>query len=217
MLNEIGTVDNIPEFIEGVNNRFILLNRLILSFWNSNFLIQLIFPLHHDPSGRGRCLALVIVHTRTMILEQKIIRKLAEEVFTIVGRDPLTEVGVGIGPLIPGPGRPIGPEARARARPDNLAGYRAWPGRVPGLATKSQARPAARRETRKGGANCRVEKETERGATAGAEGDGGGEGEERAVGRSEVVWERSGAAGDGGGARLRWTEAKMERETGEGA
>ncbi|CAL8139475.1 unnamed protein product [Prunus armeniaca] len=48
MLNEIGTVENIPEFIGGMKNR------------------------------------------------AKVIRKLADEVFSIVGREPLIEVAVAL-------------------------------------------------------------------------------------------------------------------------
>ncbi|KAF3776374.1 Zinc-metallopeptidase, partial [Nymphaea thermarum] len=106
--------------------------------------------------------------------------------FFVVAID-LTDAGhgVGIGPgrpgtLRPGPGRPIGPEAGPEPGPIILLG-RARPGWVPGLATKSQARPGPPRK------GSRVERETEGGA--GAAGDGGGE--ERAAGHR--------AAEDGGG------------------
>nr|GEY42848.1 citrate synthase, glyoxysomal-like [Tanacetum cinerariifolium] len=62
MLNEIGTVDNIPEFIEGVKNR----KRKMSGFGHRVY-------KNYDPRA-------------------KVIKKLAEEVFSIVGRDPLIEV-----------------------------------------------------------------------------------------------------------------------------
>ncbi|CAL5406794.1 unnamed protein product [Camellia sinensis] len=61
MLGEIGTVDNIPEFIEGVKNR----KRKMSGFGHRVY-------KNYDPRA-------------------KVIRKLAEEVFSIVGRDPLIE------------------------------------------------------------------------------------------------------------------------------
>lgn len=66
MLNEIGTVDNIPEFIEGVKNR----KRKMSGFGHRVY-------KNYDPRA-------------------KVIRKLAEEVFSIVGRDPLIEVAVAL-------------------------------------------------------------------------------------------------------------------------
>ncbi|XP_010915459.1 citrate synthase, glyoxysomal isoform X1 [Elaeis guineensis] len=64
MLNEIGKVENIPEFIEGVKNR----KRKMSGFGHRVY-------KNYDPRA-------------------KVIRKLAEEVFSIVGRDPLIEVAV---------------------------------------------------------------------------------------------------------------------------
>ncbi|KAH7571573.1 hypothetical protein JRO89_XS04G0081300 [Xanthoceras sorbifolium] len=66
MLNEIGTVDNIPEFIEGVKNR----KRKMSGFGHRVY-------KNYDPRA-------------------KVIKKLAEEVFSIVGRDPLIEVAVAL-------------------------------------------------------------------------------------------------------------------------
>ncbi|XP_068667303.1 citrate synthase, glyoxysomal-like [Aristolochia californica] len=66
MLNEIGSVDNIPEFIEGVKNR----KRKMSGFGHRVY-------KNYDPRA-------------------KVIRKLAEEVFSIVGRDPLIEVAVAL-------------------------------------------------------------------------------------------------------------------------
>ncbi|KAJ4832366.1 hypothetical protein Tsubulata_035170 [Turnera subulata] len=66
MLNEIGTVDNIPDFIEGVKNR----KRKMSGFGHRVY-------KNYDPRA-------------------KVIKKLAEEVFSIVGRDPLIEVAVAL-------------------------------------------------------------------------------------------------------------------------
>ncbi|WOK97169.1 citrate synthase 3, peroxisomal [Canna indica] len=66
MLNEIGQVDNIPDFIEGVKNR----KRKLSGFGHRVY-------KNYDPRA-------------------KVIRKLAEEVFSIVGRDPLIEVAVAL-------------------------------------------------------------------------------------------------------------------------
>ncbi|XP_058100963.1 citrate synthase, glyoxysomal isoform X1 [Magnolia sinica] len=66
MLSEIGTVENIPEFIEGVKNR----KRKMSGFGHRVY-------KNYDPRA-------------------KVIRKLAEEVFSIVGRDPLIEVAVAL-------------------------------------------------------------------------------------------------------------------------
>ncbi|GFS45465.1 citrate synthase 2 [Actinidia rufa] len=65
MLGEIGTVDNIPEFIEGVKKQ-----RKMSGFGHRVY-------KNYDPRA-------------------KVIRKLAEEVFSIVGRDPLIEVAVAL-------------------------------------------------------------------------------------------------------------------------
>ncbi|GLT46450.1 hypothetical protein SLA2020_201980 [Shorea laevis] len=62
MLSEIETVKNIPEFIAGVNNR----KRKMSGFRHRVYKI-------YD-------------------LNAKVIKKLAEEVFSIVGRDPLIDV-----------------------------------------------------------------------------------------------------------------------------
>ncbi|KAJ0669743.1 putative transferase transcription factor interactor and regulator CCHC(Zn) family [Helianthus annuus] len=66
MLNEIGTVDNIPEFIEGVKNR----KRKMSGFGHRVY-------KNYDPRA-------------------KVIKQLAEEVFSIVGRDPLIEVAIAL-------------------------------------------------------------------------------------------------------------------------
>ncbi|CAM0946048.1 unnamed protein product [Alopecurus aequalis] len=66
MLNEIGSVENIPDFIEGVKNR----KRKMSGFGHRVY-------KNYDPRA-------------------KVIRMLAEEVFTIVGRDPLIEVAVAL-------------------------------------------------------------------------------------------------------------------------
>ncbi|KAK9085798.1 hypothetical protein Sjap_026209 [Stephania japonica] len=66
MLSEIGSVENIPEFIEGVKNR----KRKMSGFGHRVY-------KNYDPRA-------------------KVIRKLAEEVFSIVGRDPLIEVAIAL-------------------------------------------------------------------------------------------------------------------------
>ncbi|KAL5989817.1 Citrate synthase 3, peroxisomal [Asimina triloba] len=66
MLSEIGTVENIPAFIDGVKNR----KRKMSGFGHRVY-------KNYDPRA-------------------KVIRKLAEEVFSIVGRDPLIEVAVAL-------------------------------------------------------------------------------------------------------------------------
>ncbi|KAK1393373.1 Citrate synthase [Heracleum sosnowskyi] len=66
MLSEIGTVDKIPEFIEGVKNR----KRKMSGFGHRVY-------KNYDPRA-------------------KVIKKLAEEVFSIVGRDPLIEVAIAL-------------------------------------------------------------------------------------------------------------------------
>lgn len=66
MLNEIGTVENIPDFIEGVKNR----KRKMSGFGHRVY-------KNYDPRA-------------------KVIRGLADEVFSIVGRDPLIEVAVAL-------------------------------------------------------------------------------------------------------------------------
>jgi citrate synthase len=66
MLSEIGTVENIPDFIEGVKNR----KRKMSGFGHRVY-------KNYDPRA-------------------KVIRKLAEEVFSIVGHDPLIEVAVAL-------------------------------------------------------------------------------------------------------------------------
>ncbi|KAJ8638942.1 hypothetical protein MRB53_015636 [Persea americana] len=66
MLREIGTVENIPDFIEGVKNR----KRKMSGFGHRVY-------KNYDPRA-------------------KVICKLAEEVFSIVGRDPLIEVAVAL-------------------------------------------------------------------------------------------------------------------------
>ncbi|XP_071685627.1 citrate synthase, glyoxysomal-like [Rutidosis leptorrhynchoides] len=66
MLNEIGNVDNIPEFIEGVKNR----KRKMSGFGHRVY-------KNYDPRA-------------------KVIKKLADEVFSIVGRDPLIEVAIAL-------------------------------------------------------------------------------------------------------------------------
>jgi citrate synthase len=66
MLNEIGSVENIPDFIVGVKNR----KRKMSGFGHRVY-------KNYDPRA-------------------KVIRKLAEEVFSIVGRDPLIEVAIAL-------------------------------------------------------------------------------------------------------------------------
>ncbi|KAG0495053.1 hypothetical protein HPP92_006047 [Vanilla planifolia] len=66
MLGEIGTIENIPDFIDGVKNR----KRKLSGFGHRVY-------KNYDPRA-------------------KVIRKLAEEVFSIVGRDPLIEVAVAL-------------------------------------------------------------------------------------------------------------------------
>ncbi|CAN0897345.1 Citrate synthase, glyoxysomal [Linum grandiflorum] len=66
MLSEIGTVENIPDFIEGVKNR----KRKMSGFGHRVY-------KNYDPRA-------------------KVIKKLADEVFSIVGRDPLIEVAVAL-------------------------------------------------------------------------------------------------------------------------
>ncbi|CAA2987658.1 citrate synthase, glyoxysomal-like [Olea europaea subsp. europaea] len=66
MLSEIGSVDKIPEFIEGVKNR----KRKMSGFGHRVY-------KNYDPRA-------------------KVIKNLAEEVFSIVGRDPLIEVAIAL-------------------------------------------------------------------------------------------------------------------------
>ncbi|GMI98115.1 citrate synthase 2 [Hibiscus trionum] len=66
MLSEIGSVENIPEFIEGVKNR----KRKMSGFGHRVY-------KNYDPRA-------------------KVIKKLAEEVFSIVGRDPLIEIAISL-------------------------------------------------------------------------------------------------------------------------
>ncbi|KAK6938622.1 Citrate synthase [Dillenia turbinata] len=66
MLNEIGTVENIPEFLESIKNR----KRKMSGFGHRVY-------KNYDPRAR-------------------VIKKLTEEVFSIVGRDPLIEVAVAL-------------------------------------------------------------------------------------------------------------------------
>nr|AFK34122.1 unknown [Medicago truncatula] len=66
MLSEIGSVDNIPEFIEGVKAR----KRKLSGFGHRVY-------KNYDPRA-------------------KVLKKLTEEVFSIVGRDPLIEVAVAL-------------------------------------------------------------------------------------------------------------------------
>lgn len=66
MLSEIGSVENIPEFLEGVKNR----KRKMSGFGHRVY-------KNYDPRA-------------------KVIKKLADEVFSIVGRDPLIEVAVAL-------------------------------------------------------------------------------------------------------------------------
>lgn len=66
MLSEIGSVDKIPEFLDGVKNR----KRKMSGFGHRVY-------KNYDPRA-------------------KVIKKLAEEVFSIVGRDPLIEVAVAL-------------------------------------------------------------------------------------------------------------------------
>ncbi|XP_039068761.1 citrate synthase, glyoxysomal-like [Hibiscus syriacus] len=66
MLSEIGSVENIPVFIEGVKNR----KRKMSGFGHRVY-------KNYDPRA-------------------KVIKKLAEEVFSIVGRDPLIEVAISL-------------------------------------------------------------------------------------------------------------------------
>ncbi|CAA2977988.1 citrate synthase, glyoxysomal-like [Olea europaea subsp. europaea] len=66
MLGEIGSIDKIPEFIEGVKNR----KRKMSGFGHRVY-------KNYDPRA-------------------KVIKKLAEEVFSIVGRDPLIEVAINL-------------------------------------------------------------------------------------------------------------------------
>ncbi|CAH8269078.1 unnamed protein product [Arabidopsis lyrata] len=63
MLSEIGTVENIPEFIESVKNK----KRKLSGFGHRVY-------KKYDPRG-------------------KVVKKLADEVFSILGREPLFEVG----------------------------------------------------------------------------------------------------------------------------
>lgn len=93
MLGEIGTVDNIPEFIEGVKNRWVLLSDSPSWLIACNFvlgrliiLLQLGCYRKRKMSGFGHRVY------KNYDPRAKVIRKLAEEVFLIVGRDPLIEV-----------------------------------------------------------------------------------------------------------------------------
>ncbi|CAH2063631.1 unnamed protein product [Thlaspi arvense] len=66
MLSEIGTVENIPEFIQGVKNK----KRKVSGFGHRVY-------KSYDPRA-------------------KVVKKLADEVFSIVGKDPLMEVAVAL-------------------------------------------------------------------------------------------------------------------------
>ncbi|KAL2476617.1 Citrate synthase 3 [Abeliophyllum distichum] len=66
MLSEIGSIDKIPEFIEGVKNR----KRKMSGFGHRVY-------KNYDPRA-------------------KVIKNLADEVFSIVGRDPLIEVAIAL-------------------------------------------------------------------------------------------------------------------------
>ncbi|GJN19407.1 hypothetical protein PR202_gb06685 [Eleusine coracana subsp. coracana] len=73
MLNEIGSVENVPDFIEGF-----VLTKLSL------------FSRKRKMSGFGHRVY------KNYDPRAKVIRKLAEEVFSIVGRDPLIEVAIAL-------------------------------------------------------------------------------------------------------------------------
>eukprot|EP01018_Ginkgo_biloba_P000747 Gb_06688 [translate_table: standard] len=95
MLNEIGTVDKIPEFIEGVKNR----KRKMSGFGHRVY-------KNYDPRAKGvNTFSLSSFHVMvwsSYVISvcpngiKQVIRKLAEEVFSIVGRDPLIEVAVAL-------------------------------------------------------------------------------------------------------------------------
>lgn len=109
MLSEIGNVDNIPEFIEGVKARFILpftssgscvfpiykecwcadgflcfVLRFYVVFFN--IIVCCFFSRKRKMSGFGHRVY------KNYDPRAKVLKKLTEEVFSIVGRDPLIEV-----------------------------------------------------------------------------------------------------------------------------
>lgn len=94
MLNEIGSVENIPDFIEGVKNRWaapvnILLFTvgLVFSLFSHSYLSVLFWSWRkRKMSGFGHRVY------KNYDPRAKVIKQLAEEVFSIVGRDPLIEV-----------------------------------------------------------------------------------------------------------------------------
>lgn len=72
ILNEIGTVENIPEFIEGVKNRYFVLYLVVHQLpkrLHIETIIYHLFPVL--TSGSERCQVLGIVCTKTMIPEQR--------------------------------------------------------------------------------------------------------------------------------------------------
>ena len=73
MLNEIGTVDNIPEFIEGVKNRSVLVSDLYHYMLTRKYvMIMMMAVFDFMSTGNEKCRVLGIVCTRTMIPEQRL-------------------------------------------------------------------------------------------------------------------------------------------------
>lgn len=94
MLNEIGTVDNIPEFIEGVKNRSVLVSNFALDMLQQNCLttVNLMVMVFHAWNRKRKMSGFGHRVYKNYDPRAKVIKKLAEEVFLIVGRDPLIEV-----------------------------------------------------------------------------------------------------------------------------
>ena len=93
MLSEIGSVDNIPEFIEGVKNRFGSSSDFLLVAASYGAKCQQLTSLYNAMIYRKRKMS-GFGHRvyKNYDPRAKVIKKLAEEVFSIVGRDPLIEV-----------------------------------------------------------------------------------------------------------------------------
>lgn len=80
MLNEIGTVDNIPEFIEGVKNRLVFLLDLVAEICKLLNLMIMVFNFY---TGNEKCQVLGIVCTKTMIPEQKLLKNWQKRFFRL--------------------------------------------------------------------------------------------------------------------------------------
>lgn len=94
MLNEIGTIDKIPEFIEGVKNRLRFLKYIFFDSKYLGYIAYAICPLHPCSYRKQKMSGFGHRVYKNYDPRAKVIKNLAEEVFSIVGRDPLIEVGL---------------------------------------------------------------------------------------------------------------------------